>query len=548
MKLNAQTNRVLSLVNTALMKGDESALGMAFDGVDLKELLSQDTIAVTRALGKKPMTLLLCTLAEQNGIEEKRARYWLDCYQSIVRGSLSENLNSFANNNVVKYVLSALVTNSLITQESLSGKKLKGTPQAWQDALELLLDNKSWASAYELIKQLGKKSADIEIWLQISKSMSRRYPIYVDETGQSQVDVDYYILAKMYSLCADAAHKAKVMPVHGALMQLSASALETGGHLAQAIQQLDCLDPDHKSLSIQLDLARCYCKINKYHQSLEKLDRVIDLYTDSQNNDEIKSINYLTEERPGEVIEKSSFDIVKASQALSDLSRMANDKETPIFLVSGTLLGFVREGQLLSHDKDIDVGIIGWENQYKLCMALQESGLFNVSAQHLKGRDTYSIPIQHNSTGMWIDIFVYHELQGQWITGVDFFFGYKQTFAFTPFSLKTVTFLGVNMNVPENSELNLTENYGDWQIPDSSYLSHLESPSTMDKGGLQYMMTARLALITACIKKQNSKIEKILKLMIDYGSSPGHMNKELILKINKKLLKKSEVAKELCHA
>lgn len=548
MKLNAETNRVLSLVNSALMKGDESALGMAFDGVDLKELLSQETIAVTRALGKKPMTLLLCTLAEQNGVEEKRARYWLDCYQSIVKGSLSENLNTLSNNHVVKYVLSALVTNSQISQEGLSGKKLKGTPQAWQDALELLLDNKSWASAYELIKQLGKKPADTEIWLQISKSMSCRYPVYIDETGQSQVDVDYHILAKMYGLCADAAYKAKVMPVHKALMQLSASALETGGQHEQAIQQLDCLDPDHKSLSIQLDLARCYCKKSKYLQSLEKLDRVIDLYVDSQNIDDINSIRYLTDERPGEVIENLSFDIVKASQALRDLSQMANDKETPIFLVSGTLLGFIREGQLLSHDKDIDVGIIGWENQYKLCMALQESGLFNVSVQHLKGKDTYSIPIQHNSTGMWIDIFVYHELQGQWVTGVDFFFGYKQTFAFTPFSLKMVKFLGVDMNVPVNSELNLTENYGDWQKPDSSYLTHLESPSTMDKGGLQYMMTARLTLITACIKKQNSKIEKILKLMDDYSFSSGHMKKELILKINKKLLGKSEETKELCHA
>lgn len=548
MKLTSEMHRVLALINAALMKGDESALAAAFDGVDLTQLLSQETIAVTRALDKKPMTLLLCTLAEQNDIEKIRARYWLDCYQSIVNRSLSESLINLSNNNIIKFVVSALSSRIQINQQTLSGKKLKGNPQAWQDALELLIDNKYWPSAYELLKHLGKKSEDTEIWLQISKSLSHRHPIYVDESGQAQVDVDYKILAKIYAMCADAARNAKVIPVQKALMQLAASALETGGDYSHAIELLNELDLGKKSLSIQLDLARCFCKKNQYLKSLEKLDRVLDVFVNSQNADELTSNKDLGSDRPNDDAEKASFDIGKASQALSDLSLMANEKETPVFLVSGTLLGYVREGQLLSHDKDIDVGIVGWENQYKLCMALQESGLFTVSAQYLKGKDTFYIPIKHNLTGMWIDIFVYHEIQGHWVTGVDFFFGYRQTFAFTPFTLKSVQFLGVEMNVPENSELNLTENYGNWQKPDSGYISHLESPSTMDKGGLQYMITARLTLISACIKKQNSKVEKILKLLSDCGPLPGAMNPVLMQKISSNILKKSEPLQEICHA
>jgi hypothetical protein len=548
MKLTSEMHRVLALINAALMKGDESALAAAFEGVDLKELLSQETIAVTRALGKKPMTLLLCTLAEQNEVEKTRARFWLDCYQSIVNGSLADGIGQLSNHHIAKFVVIALSSRISINQDYLSGKKLKGNPQAWQDALELLIDHKDWPSAYELLKHLGKKSADTEIWLQISKSLSRRHPLYVDESGQAQVDVDYSILAKIYGMCADAAHNAKVIPVKKALLQLAASALETGGNYAHAIEQLDRLDPGKKSLSIQLDMARCFCKKNQYLQSLEKLDRVLDVYAESQNADEITSNKDLSHDRPNDDGDHASFDIGKASQALSDLSRMANDKKTPVFLVSGTLLGYVREGQLLSHDKDIDVGIVGWENQYKLCMALQESGLFTVSAQYLKGKDTFYIPIKHNATGMWIDIFVYHEIQGRWVTGVDFFFGYRQTFAFTPFTLKSIQFLGVEMNVPENSELNLTENYGNWQKPDSGYISHLESPSTMDKGGLQYMITARLTLISACIKKQNLKVEKIMKLMGDCGPLAGAMNPVLMQKINSNVLKKSEPLQEVCHA
>jgi hypothetical protein len=70
----------------------------------------------------------------------------------------------------------------------------------------------------------------------------------------------------------------------------------------------------------------------------------------------------------------------------------------------------------------------------------------------------------------------------------------------------------------------------------------------MDKGGLQYMITARLTLISACIKKQNSKVEKILKLMGDCGPLPGAMNPLLMQKINSNILKKSEPLQEICHA
>ena len=89
MKLTAQMHQVLATINTALIKGDDFAVANAFEGVDLSQLLSQETIAVTRALGKKPMTLLLCTLAEQNDVQGPRAKHWLDCYQSILRGHLA---------------------------------------------------------------------------------------------------------------------------------------------------------------------------------------------------------------------------------------------------------------------------------------------------------------------------------------------------------------------------------------------------------------------------------------------------------------------------
>lgn len=550
MKLTLEMHRALASINAALMKGDQSALENAFVGLDLGQLLSQDTIAVTRALGKKPITLLLCTLAEQNDVEGPRAKHWLACYQSIIREQLEAPLDSLSRQNVLRFAVECLMQKQSLTSSMIAGKKIKGTPQAWQDALELLLDHKDWTSALELLRHLGKQPAETQIWLQLAKSLSRRHPLYVEESGQAQVDVDYQILARLYGLCADAARRAKVPNVYKALVQLASSALETDGDFDKAIDQLTALDPQNNTIAFQIDLARCFCKQGKSMASIDRLDRAIELLVVSQNPTEALPADALqgAGARPAGAKAEKSFDVKKASRALSDLSRMANEKGTPVFLVSGTLLGYVREGQLLAHDKDIDVGIVGWENQYTLCMALQETGLFTVSTQHLKGKDTFYIPIKHNETGMWIDVFVYHPQGSHLVTGVDFFFGYRQTFAFTPFELQEIDFLGVKMQAPANAELNLTENYGNWRVPDASYLSHLESPATMDKGNLPYMITARMSMLSACLKKQNLKIEKILSLMRVHQQMPGVMPEDLMAKIEAAFLKPEVVTQEVCHA
>jgi len=104
------------------------------------------------------------------------------------------------------------------------------------------------------------------------------------------------------------------------------------------------------------------------------------------------------------------------------------------------------------------------------------------------------------------------------------------------------------MLAPANAELNLTENYGNWRVPDAAYLSHLESPSTMDKGNLAYMISARMLMLAAGLKKQNLKIEKILSLMRVHCEMPGAMSDDLIAQIEKAFLKPAMTTQEVCHA
>jgi len=548
MQLSAEMHHALARINTALLNGNEDQLALAFDGVDLQKLLSQETIAIVRALGKAPLTMLLCTLAQHNDVEVERAGHWLACYQSIARQQLEPELAQLSRQHVLRLAVEALTLREPLQIEQLQKIKLKGSAQVWQDAVEVLLDHKDWASTLTLLGHLGKQAAETEIWLQISRCLSRRHRLYVDETGQPQAEVNYATLARLYGLCADAARHARITAVYRALTQLAASALEIAGEYELALQRLRGLDPKAQKLNIQLDVPRCQCKAGQYLQSIESLDKALWMLTEQKNAEQEVNTALLESGRADSAQSEKGFDVNKASRALSDLSRMAIEKGTPVFLVSGTLLGYVREGQLLSHDKDIDVGIVGWENQYALCMALQESGLFTISAQFLKGQETFYIPIRHNATGMWIDVFVYHPQGEKWVTGVDFFFGYRQTFAFTPFELQDIEFLGVTMKAPVNPELNLTENYGNWRVPDAAYLSHLESPSTMNKGDLSYMLTARLLALSACLNPKPVKLRKVLTLMREYQDAVGAMSPELVARLSQIFLINTKPETELCYA
>ena len=532
MKLSAEMHQVLSRLNLALFQQDHAALQATLESVDLQTLLSQNTIAVARGMGKSPLVMLLNTLAYHNEVEPRRAQLWLACYQSLVHQSLDPVVLQLSRDNVLRKVTEALIAGQSLV--GIKGAEIKGSAQAWVDAIELAIDHKDWVTAECLLGVLGNRMSETQTWLQIARSLSQRHPLYVDETGMHKLDVDYRALARLYVRCAQAARNAKAESVDRALRHLSASALEMAGDFDAAIQAIAQLDPQGKSMTCRVDMARCHCKQGDLLGAIASLDEALAILLQNPNPGDLEDAALQGQQEAARASDKG-FNIAKASRALSDLASMARKQNIDLFLVSGTLLGYEREGQLLAHDKDIDVGLIGWEKQFDLCLALQESGLFNINPQFLRGHLSYYIPIQHIATGMWIDVFVYHPQGDKLVTGVDFFFGYRQTFAFTPFELKEIEFLGVKMNAPANAELNLEENFGNWRVPDASYISHLESPSTENKGGLPFMLTARLNAVGAVMKNKSAKMAKIAQLMAQYSDLPGAMSSTLLVQFSKRL-------------
>jgi tetratricopeptide (TPR) repeat protein len=498
MKISSQTIQQLNLINHCLLNGDGGSVEKILTNGPIETLLSQEAISYARIENKKPLTLLLCTLATNNDIEPDRAQNWLDIYQSLVNKQLTQYVNDLPKGNVLKEIIESIIATSELTVSQI--RLYKGSKKEWLDSVEICMDFNQWKIA-EIMVCNTAKFQDKNQWFQdLIPILASRHKHYVNEIGNKKTDVDYRILVKLYDFCAIYASKNQQSKLAASMQQLQAGALEVNHKYEEAITLLKKIQYKSNSLNTNFSIARCYCKLDKHIECLDYLDKSIDglikekVTSNTKENDTEK-----------EKIKDNKFEI-KASKALKDLAIISAKKNVPFFLVSGTLLGYAREGKLLSHDKDIDIGILGWENQYELSLAIKQSGVFSLEIEFLKGQKTYFIPIKHLATGIWIDIFVYHEENDHLVTGVDFFFGHQQTFKFSKFDLKEIDFLDVKMFAPSNIEKNLDENFGNWKIPDKGYISHLESPSTMNSQSTDYQITTRMQVLAAIKSKDILKL------------------------------------------
>lgn len=156
-----------------------------------------------------------------------------------------------------------------------------------------------------------------------------------------------------------------------------------------------------------------------------------------------------------------------ANTALRDLKHTLEKNEILFFLISGTLLGCMRENDFLSHDKDIDVGVWNTVSFDALKKAVSMAGCF----YSLAGRSKHLLSIRHVN-GVTIDIFIHvKEVSNYWHAGV------KTKWNNTPFSLISKNFLGEQYLIPEDYDLYLTENYGDWRTPRINFDSAKDTPN-----------------------------------------------------------------------
>lgn len=200
------------------------------------------------------------------------------------------------------------------------------------------------------------------------------------------------------------------------------------------------------------------------------------------------------------------FDTQACLTALRATYETLNIKNIEPFLISGTLLGMTRDGKIFDHDKDFDLGVIGWEKLYDVFEILYKSREYNVDIRYLKGNATYMLSARHKKTGIAFDIFFLHDEKDNFDYGINFSLGFMVKFQFSKFSLTEKKFGDDLFRVPTDTASFLNEKYGSgWVQKDQTYDVVLRSPALTGRGSDLYK-TLALDRLFGSIVNQNTAL------------------------------------------
>lgn len=188
--------------------------------------------------------------------------------------------------------------------------------------------------------------------------------------------------------------------------------------------------------------------------------------------------------------ELNAFEPDAALDALQEISGILAENDIGHFPAAGTLLGFVRHGGPLPHDRDVDIGVIRDADGSPDIAAILRDHPDTLMPRGARSGDRY---FGFTLKGVAIDIFLHDRIDGGLVCGVSDVAGDIQ-WRFSDFTLTAATFEGMRWSIPDSAERYLAESYGEtWRTPDKGFASVISSPSLykVDDHARAYYCAAR---------------------------------------------------------
>ena len=201
-----------------------------------------------------------------------------------------------------------------------------------------------------------------------------------------------------------------------------------------------------------------------------------------------------------------AFTQPQAYAALQAAGQLMQRLNMPWYIVSGTFLGAVREGDFLAHDYDIDIGVhaenfnhaqflTGLRTDPQFCLVRIDDYVDLVGPDLTPVQAPALYKIMHR-TGVEVDIFLHHLEDSQRWHGSARHRWWNADFDIAPYDLAGLTVPG-----PADSDRYLRENYGDWQIPKPAFDCSTGTPNVSFNRNLisiaQFMIQAQAGSQTA---------------------------------------------------
>lgn len=529
MEIKIIHNECLKFLSRDLNNNDMDALERHIGEVGLDVLLDFDFLHLLRRLGDHQLVLLIASLGSTNTQNPAPFTRWLAAYQYLGRIVTAAEAATFceaagyANRD---FHLKLFEAGSDKHQGSMDQTSLVCIDDL-EFGIDFLIDAHQPERVVPLVKSWSKLDVSASPWLKASKKIVER-----QETTQTRsLAIKMATALEKLIAIAPKGHDEVVEKLYAQTAEFWIKArkgVESTAATVKFQRRQTSYSPTGNYLELRSRLL------------MKDLPGAIACASDLMKHLAHDDIS-VTEEKVNEHAKALDFDPEAAADTLRCVNAALRRKGLQPFLMSGTLLGYLRDGNILPHDKDVDIGIIGWEHQFDVAQALVELGHFHINFDELKGDKLFLFAPKDFRNRVAIDVFFYHDRGDHFLHGIDFQYGYTENFRFSKFQLKEVDFLGEKFWIPEDPARKLRENYGDWETPLPGYVVSVESPGICDKGGLPHRVSAHLELLKAMTtKKSHEKVRRIL----NYCNTSGHalISDELHQTLNEWLLKETAEA------